>query len=147
MWDRNKKVDSPEPASEARATAAAPAAARPVEAQRRNTTEIGKSISIIGDIYSEEDLFIDGQVEGELAVKDSLLTVGPNGRAKSNVKAREVIILGEVRGNIDAELKISIRKQGSVVGNIRTMGIVIDDDAYFKGSIDIVRKGVDPAAA
>lgn len=73
--------------------------------------------------------------------------MGPNGKAKSNVKAREVVILGEVKGDIDASHKITIRKQGSLVGNIKTMGIVIDDEAYFKGSIDIVRKPAETATA
>jgi len=108
-------------------------------------TQIGRSISIIGDIYSEEDLFIDGEVQGKVEVKNSRLTVGPNGKAKSNVKASEVIILGQVQGDIEAAQKITIRKEGSLVGNIRTTGIVIDDDAYFKGSIDIVRKNGDGA--
>ncbi len=109
-------------------------------------TQIGQSISIVGDIYSEEDLYIDGNIEGAVEVINSKLTIGPTGKAKSNVKAGEVVILGEVTGDIDSATKITIRKAGSLVGNIRTTGIVIDDDAYFKGSIDIVRK-VDAAAA
>jgi cytoskeletal protein CcmA (bactofilin family) len=96
-------------------------------------------MSIVGDIYSEEDLSIDGHVRGKLEIRNSRLTVGPKGKAESNVKAREVIILGSVQGDVEASSKITIRKQGSLVGNIKTTGIVIDDDAYFKGSIDIVR--------
>jgi cytoskeletal protein CcmA (bactofilin family) len=157
MWDRKRTDAPPAPATPQQpqqqpqsAQVLRPAApVSPVRAPEpvKGATEIGKSISIIGDIYSEEDLFIDGEVQGALEVKDSKLTVGPNGKAKSNVKAREVVILGEVHGDIDASHKITIRKQGSLVGNIRTMGIVIDDDAYFKGSIDIVRKNGDGAAA
>lgn len=138
MWDRKREEPLAETVPRQR-VAAVPA--EPV----RHQTEIGKSISIVGEIYSEEDLYIDGDVEGALEVKGSKLTVGPNGKARSNVKAREVVILGEVRGDIEAAHKITIRKQGSLVGNIRTTGIVIDDDAYFKGSIDIVRR--DPAAS
>jgi len=92
-------------------------------------------------------IFSDGEIAGALELKGSVLTVGPNGKAKSNVKAREVVILGEVKGDIDASHKITIRKQGSLVGNIKTMGIVIDDEAYFKGSIDIVRKPAETATA
>jgi cytoskeletal protein CcmA (bactofilin family) len=103
-------------------------------------TAIGQAIFIKGDIYSEEDLFVDGQVQGSVELKGGRLTIGPNGKAESNVKAREVVIMGEVHGDVEASQKITIRKQGSLVGNIRTTGIVIDDDAYFKGSIDIVRK-------
>ncbi len=130
------------------ATPAAPATASPSfhanQSANRGTT-IGEEVSIIGDIYCEEDLFINGEVRGALEIKDSRLTVGPKGKAESNVKAREVIILGSVKGDVEASSKITIRNQGSLVGNIKTSGIVIDDDAYFKGSIDIIRKP--PASA
>ena len=106
-------------------------------------TAIGKAIFIKGDIYSEEDLFVDGEVQGSVELKGGRLTIGPNGKADSNVKAREVVIMGQVHGDVEASQKITIRKQGSLVGNIKTTGIVIDDDAYFKGSIDIVRKPVE----
>jgi cytoskeletal protein CcmA (bactofilin family) len=122
--------------------AAAPAPTPPVRPPEpaKQTTSIGAGVSIIGEVYSEEDLFIDGKVQGTLNVKDSRLTIGPKGEAKSNVTAREVIIHGKVQGDVDASQKITIKKDGSLVGNIKTTGIVIDDDAYFKGSIDIVRK-------
>jgi cytoskeletal protein CcmA (bactofilin family) len=109
-------------------------------------TAIGKAVSIIGDIESAEDLYVDGEVRGNLNVKSSRLTIGPNGNATSDVKAREVIIQGKVQGNVEATQKITIRREGSLVGNIKTAGIVIDDDAYFKGSIDIVRKESEKAA-
>ena len=114
-------------------------------AEVRAGASIGKAVTIKGDIYSEEDLFIDGEVQGSLHVKNSRLTIGPNGKAQSNVKAREVVIQGKVQGNVEAAQKITIRKEGSLVGDIKTAGIIIEDDAYFKGSIDIVRK--DEAAA
>lgn len=139
MWER-KKQDSPgEPGIQA--VPERPAAARQ-EAPSRGTA-IGKAVAIIGEITSEEDLFVDGEVQGDLNVKGSRLTIGPNGKAKSNVKAHEVIIQGQVQGDVEATQKIVIRREGSLVGNIRTTGIVIEDDAYFKGSIDIVRNHKD----
>ena len=77
-------------------------------------------------------------VEGTLE-SHSLLTVGPNGKVKANIKAREVIVFGSVKGNVDVVEKVSIRDHGSVIGDIKTAGISIDDGAYFKGSIDIIR--------
>jgi cytoskeletal protein CcmA (bactofilin family) len=153
MWDKRKSeaapprpVSHPSPAvgSPIGPASPNPAASRPESAARVAT--IGSAVSIIGEIYSEEDLFLDGEVEGKLELKNSRLTVGPNGKAKSNVKAREVIIQGQVQGDVEASQKITIRKEGSLVGNIKTSGIVIDDDAYFKGSIDIVRKEAETAA-
>jgi cytoskeletal protein CcmA (bactofilin family) len=144
MWDKRRSDFAPQagPAP----VEAPPAPVAPVESATRGTA-IGPAISIIGEIYSEEDLFIDGQVKGSLELKDSRLTVGPNGKAQSNVKARDVIILGSVQGDVEASRKITIRRQGSLVGNIKSAGIVIDDEAYFKGSIDIVRKNAESATA
>lgn len=159
MWDR-KKTDTaqrpgsngntgtvtavpPPPPAAAAAPAAAPVGAPPTAPRPEPVskgTAIGAAVSIIGEIYSEEDLFIDGEVQGTLEIKDGRLTIGPKGKAKSNVKAKEVIIQGKVQGDVEATHKITIRKDGSLVGNIKTTGIIIDDDAYFKGSIDIIRK-------
>jgi cytoskeletal protein CcmA (bactofilin family) len=93
---------------------------------------------IIGDIRTNEELLIDGEVEGSVE-SHSLLTVGPKGTVRANIKAREVIIFGKVQGNVEVAEKIAIREEGSLVGDIKAAGIGIDDGAYFKGSIDIIR--------
>lgn len=113
-----------------------PAPAAPAVARQQAT--IGASMYIKGDIRTNEELMVDGEVEGSLE-SHSLLTVGANGKVRANIKAREVVIYGRVQGNVDVAEKIAIREQGSLVGDIRTAGISIDDGAYFKGSIDIVR--------
>jgi len=101
-------------------------------------------MSIKGEIRTQEELFVDGEVEGLLESK-SLLTVGPNGKVKANIKAKEVIIFGSVRGNVEVSEKVAIRDNGSLIGDIKTAGISIDDGSYFKGSIDIVRPEPKPA--
>jgi cytoskeletal protein CcmA (bactofilin family) len=93
---------------------------------------------IKGEIHAREELLVDGEVEGVLE-SESLITVGPNGKVKANIKAREVAIFGSVHGNVEVTGKIAIREQGSLIGNIKSSGISIDDGAYFKGSIDIMR--------
>ena len=95
-------------------------------------------MNIKGEIHAREQLTVDGEVEGILQ-SESQLTVGPNGKVRANIKAREVIIFGSVRGNVEVAEKIAIREQGSLVGDIKAAGISIDDGAYFKGSIDIMR--------
>lgn len=135
---RSTPPPQPQPAAATRQPEAAAASSAP------RGTAIGKGVTIIGDVVSKEDLFIDGDIKGNVEVQDSRCTVGPNGNARSNVKAREVVIQGKVQGDVEATQKITIRKDGSLVGNIRTMGIIIEDDAYFKGSIDIVRTGAPP---
>jgi cytoskeletal protein CcmA (bactofilin family) len=95
-------------------------------------------MTIKGEIRAREELLVDGEVEGTLELQSSL-TVGPNGKVRANIKAREVVVYGSVRGNVEVAEKIAIREQGSLVGDIKAAGISIDDGAYFKGSIDIVR--------
>jgi cytoskeletal protein CcmA (bactofilin family) len=95
-------------------------------------------MSIKGEIRAREELLVDGEVEG-LLESQSLLTVGPNGKVRGNIKARQVAIFGSVRGNVEVTEKIAIREQGSLIGDIKGAGISIDDGSYFKGSIDIVR--------
>jgi cytoskeletal protein CcmA (bactofilin family) len=102
---------------------------------------IGKAVTIKGDIYSEEDLVVEGEVEGTIEVKDHMLTIGVNGKTRaSTIRARDVVVMGSVHGNIECAQKLTVRKEGKLVGDVRTAGIVIDDEAYFKGSIDITRE-------
>src|SRR6516165_7060555 len=100
---------------------------------------IGKSVKIVGQIYSKEDLYVDGDVEGTVEALEHRLTIGPNGTVHASVKAREVAVLGNIQGNVEATDKIEIRKDAKLVGDIRTARIIIEDGAYFKGSIDIVK--------
>jgi cytoskeletal protein CcmA (bactofilin family) len=101
-------------------------------------SKVGQMVAIKGDIQSREELFIDGEVEGTLVLQQRLI-VGPNGKIRASVKAKEVVVQGSIHGNVHAAEKIILRKDSTLVGDIRTSGIVIDDGAYFKGSIDIVR--------
>ena len=94
---------------------------------------------IKGQIFSREDLTIDGEIDGSVELHEHRLTVGPNGKLQAGVKAREVVVLGTIHGNVEASDKIDIRKDARLVGDIKTARIVIEDGAYFKGSIDIAR--------
>ena len=106
---------------------------------------IGKSVKVVGQIYSKEDLFVDGTVEGTLEASEHKLTIGPHGSIQAAIKAREVLVLGTIQGNVEAFERLEIRKDAKLLGDIRTARIVIEDGAYFKGSIEIDRKtsGVD----
>src|SRR3954470_20364873 len=106
---------------------------------RVSSATIGKAVKIIGQIHSKEDLYVDGDVEGTVEAPDHKLTVGPNGTVHATIKAREVVALGSIQGNVEAAERIDIRKDAKLVGDIRTARIVIEDGAYFKGSIDIVK--------
>src|SRR6476659_6046388 len=108
-------------------------------ASSQGSATIGKAVMVKGQIFSREDLVIDGEVEGTVELQDHRLTVGPNGKVAAGVKAREIVVLGSIHGNVEATDKIDIRKDARLVGDIKTARIVIEDGAYFKGSIDIVK--------
>jgi cytoskeletal protein CcmA (bactofilin family) len=91
---------------------------------------------IIGDVSCDEELYVDGELEGKLDLKGRL-TIGPESKVNANIKAKEVIVFGSVRGNVEAEERIALRAGATIVGDIKTAGIIIEDGAYFKGGIDI----------
>jgi cytoskeletal protein CcmA (bactofilin family) len=98
-----------------------------------------RSLKFVGKINSTEDLFVDGSVEGTVEAIANKLTIGPNGAVDGTVKAREIEVLGALQGNVEVADRIEIRKSAKIVSDIRTARIRIEDGAYFKGSIDIVR--------
>jgi cytoskeletal protein CcmA (bactofilin family) len=95
-------------------------------------------MTVKGEVYSREELYVDGEIQGSIEMQHRL-TVGPNGKIRANVKAKEVVVQGSIQGNVQSAEKIIIRDKGSLVGDIKTAGIVIEDGAYFKGSIDITK--------
>lgn len=161
MWSKRKEDELPQKPEQR--TAAVPTTPTPtVEPQRRETNTmssptrnfepdsssvrggppagsaaLGKNVTVKGQIFAREDLTIDGEVEGTVECHEHRLTIGPNARVQAGLKAREIIIQGSIHGNVDATDKIDIKKEAKLVGDIKTSRIVIEDGAYFKGSIDI----------
>ena len=155
MWNRRKdeefalKPASAPPTSSALAKEGIPMSTLPgrtnephFDNPRGGSAVLGKSVIVKGQIFSREDLTIDGEVEGTVELQEHRLTIGPNGKVLANVKAREVVILGTIHGNVETTDKIDIRKDAKLLGDIKTARVVIEDGAYFKGNIDIVRAEV-----
>jgi cytoskeletal protein CcmA (bactofilin family) len=105
------------------------------------TARLGPSLHVKGEITGNEDLSIDGSVEGLVHLEDRKLTVGASAKLTADVIAREVVVYGNVKGNLRARDRIEIKKDGSVVGDLTTARIMIEDGAYFKGSIEIDKTG------
>src|SRR5271156_2469987 len=157
MWNKRKEEEYPPkstatpvaPASQIKENA--PMSTNPAPSHHptdsRGPAVIGKSVMIKGQIFSREDLTIDGEIDGSVELHEHRLTVGPNGKLQAGVKAREVVVLGTIHGNVEASDKIDIRKDAKLVGDIKTARIVIEDGAYFKGSIDIARPEIAKPAA
>src|SRR3984957_12293488 len=150
MWNKRKEEEyppkpaqAPAPASSQAKETAPMSSSNPTPShsttESRGPANIGKAVMIKGQIFSREDLTIDGEIDGSVELHEHRLTVGPNGKLQAGVKAREVVVLGTIHGNVEASDKIDIRKDAKLVGDIKTARIVIEDGAYFKGSIDIAR--------
>ena|SRR5689334_22597906 len=141
MWNKKNEEDPrPRPASNfAPATLTETSATRPAPVETsRIVAVLGKSVVVKGQIFSQEDLTIDGEVAGTVQAEGHRLTIGPNGKLQADgVKAREVVVMGKMNGSVEATEKVYIRKDAQLVGDVQTAGIVIEDGAYFKGGIDI----------
>ncbi len=155
MWKRKEDeyVAPAEPTHSPTYTPAAPAAPRPPEPVRSEPAHgshssevatIGKSVVVKGELSGSEDLIVDGEVEGSITLRGQSLTIGPNGRVRANVEARNVIIHGRVDGNIHASDRVDLRKSATLSGDIATARISIEDGAFFKGGIDIQKSEPGP---
>src|SRR5467141_1646593 len=111
----------------------------------RDTGWLGSSLRVKGDISGTEDLLIDGSAEGLIQLDGRKLTVGPTAKVTADINARDVVVYGYVKGNVRAKGRIEIKKDGSVVGNLTTAQIMIEDGADFKGSIEIDRSAAEEA--
>jgi cytoskeletal protein CcmA (bactofilin family) len=151
-WKEEEKPVAPAPPAPVVPTAPTPTAApvvapkevRPVETRPQDITRgevanIGKNVIIKGELSGSEDLYLDGEVEGNIELHGHSLTIGPNGRVRANIHAREVTVQGKVDGNVTASDRVELKKSAILVGDIFTQRISIEDGAYFKGGIDITK--------
>ena len=100
---------------------------------------LGKSLVIKGEVTGSESLYIDGRVEGSINLPGNRVTVGRNGVVSANINAREIVILGKVRGNMSASDRFDIRSEGSLTGDITAQRVSIEEGAFFKGAIEITK--------
>jgi cytoskeletal protein CcmA (bactofilin family) len=98
---------------------------------------IGRSVVIKGDISGAEPLFIDGQVEGTITLADNRVTVGRNGSVTANISAKEVVIMGKVTGNIECSDRLDIRGEGTLIGDVVTQRISVEDGAVMSGNVQV----------
>jgi len=108
---------------------------------------IGKSVVIRGEVKGSEDLFVDGRVEGTISLSESRLTIGPNAVLAADLTARDVLVQGQVQGNIVASGRVELRAGCAVTGDVRALRLAIEDNAVFRGKVDLTQGAAAPARA
>ena len=144
LWQKpDQDQNTPSTPTASTRQSSAPAAAAPSTGSSPRggkMATIGQSVQIKGELTGQEDLVIDGRIEGKISLKGHQLTIGPNGRIEAEVHAKSVQINGEVTGNVIADDKVEISPSGSVQGDITAPRVALADGSSFKGSIDMGSK-------
>jgi cytoskeletal protein CcmA (bactofilin family) len=106
-------------------------------AGENSAARIGKSVVILGEVKGSEDLVIDGRVEGTVTLSDSRLTIGPTADVAADLNAKDILVLGKVHGNLVASGRVELRAGCHVEGDISAMRLAVEDNAGFRGSVDL----------
>lgn len=142
MWNRPQQTDDPQsPLPEPVQSNPLPVTKEPAAGR----AVLGPSITIKGDLSGEEDLVIEGQVEGQVTFKNHTVTIGPTGRVQADVSCKTIIVDGQVQGNLFGEELVIIRKSSHVQGNAVASRVHLEDGAIFRGSIDMQPKQEPPS--
>jgi cytoskeletal protein CcmA (bactofilin family) len=113
------------------------AASAPLSSVRSDTANLGKSVTVKGEVSGSEDLYLDGEVEGTIELRGHSLVIGPNGRVRARIQARDLTIYGKLEGNVQVAERVELKKSAVVVGDIVTRRIAMEDGAFFKGGIEV----------
>ena len=126
-------------ASDTAAAGFSPKPFLPEEPAKISTALVGSAVTIGGEIFSQQDLFVDGEVNGTMTLPNHKLTIGPQARVKATIKAQNVVIVGSVEGKIEASERIELRSHSQFIGDVRGPRIVIENGAFIKGNIEVTR--------
>ncbi len=146
MWKKTDDQDSDDRAAARPATTPTAAGTPGPERSTRpsapsgDRATIGRSITIRGDVTGDEDLMIQGRIEGSVQLGQHHVTVGPDGRVKANISGRSVTVEGEVTGDLHGDEQVALRPTARVEGDIVSPRVVLDDGASFRGSIDMSKQ-------
>lgn len=108
-------------------------------ATENGLARIGKTVVIRGEVRGNEDLVVDGRVEGTISLSESRLTIGPNASVSADLAAKDVLILGQVKGNIVASGRVELRAGSLVEGDVRALRLAVEDNAVFRGKVDLTQ--------
>jgi len=118
-------------------------------ATENGLARIGKTVVIRGEVKGNEDLIVDGHVEGTIGLAESRLTIGPNAHVTADLTAKDVLVMGQVQGNIVATGRVELRAGCVVQGDVRALRLAVEDNAVFRGKVDLTQgaKGHEGAGA
>ncbi len=133
MW----KKPSPDETPEERPPVGAPPRMQPAAPPVRGAARIGSTLTLKGDLQGEEDLVIEGRIEGKIAIKQGSVTVGEKGRVEADIEASNIQVAGVVKGNLTAAERVVLLESGRVEGNITARSVSLENGCHFKGSIDM----------
>ena len=122
-------------------------AVRPRGRERGEPVSIGESLVLKGTLRGLEDVYIAGKLEGTIELQGGDLTVGPGGKVRGDIKARNVTVFGRVTGNVFPAERMEIRKNGSLLGDVKAARIIVEDGAVLQGRVDVMKQGTDSGAA
>lgn len=148
MWEKKEgeTVRMPAAATPVRtdpggpAAALAPSSSAAGHSARGRAANIGTSLFIKGEVSGSEDLTVEGRVEGRIDLKDHNLTIANSGKVSAEIHAKNVTIVGEVTGNIQADEKVEIADTGRLTGDIQSPRVAISDGAQFRGSVEMAKE-------
>ncbi|CAN5784876.1 hypothetical protein BH23GEM9_BH23GEM9_29200 [soil metagenome] len=135
MWKKEEAQERAEAHPER--TTPQPEPRQPSPSSRGERATIGPSISIRGDVTGDEDLLIQGRVEGSVELKQHAITIGPEGNVKADISGRVVTVEGTVEGNLRADEQVVLRSAARVIGDISAPRVILEDGAYFRGGVDM----------
>ena len=138
MWKKSEEPPAPAPPTQPKS---------PSPVRQGQIATLGPSIVIKGDLTGEEDLIIEGRVEGEIRLTKNSVTVGQNGRVRADIYGKRVHVEGEVRGNLHGDQEVVIRASGRVQGNLISPRVTLENGSKFKGSIDMEPAGTKAKAS
>lgn len=157
MWKRRDREEEqpikgtsapvPEPVKEGIPISTVPAVRSYEQESPRGIATIGKAVYVKGQIIAREDLIVDGQIEGTVEAQEHRITIGPNGRVAAAIKARHIIIQGQVTGNVEGSEKVEIRNGAKLLGDVRTVKFVCEEEGTINGSVASLRPEPKPAPA
>lgn len=137
----------PAPGSSRQAVPPPPPMESRFKTEMTTVANIGKSLQIKGEVSGDEDLTVEGKVEGKITLNGHVVTIGTNGRVMAEIRAKSVVVGGQVRGNVTADDRVEILATGTVLGDVRAPRVVLADGAHFKGTIDMDARSGDGGRA